>query len=84
MSAAETLAEKEAEIAVDSDRWYVAQLKPNGFAKAEANLQRQSFETFMPVREVSVRHARQMREVRQAHFPGLYFCQIWRRAGRLA
>ena len=72
MSAAETLDE----IIANSDHWYVAQLKPNSFAKAEANLRRQSFETFMPVHEVSVRHARQMREVRRPIFPGYIFVKF--------
>ena len=76
MSAAETVAGAMPETVADSDRWYVAQLKPNGFAKAEANLHRQSFETFMPVREVSVRHARQMREVRKPIFPGYIFVKF--------
>ena len=39
-------------------------------------MQRQSFETFMPVREVSVRHARQMREVRKPIFPGYIFVKF--------
>lgn len=38
--------------------WYVAQLKPNGFVKARQNLLRQGFQVFMPMREVTIRHAR--------------------------
>ena len=33
--------------------WYVAQLKPNGFYKAQLNLVRQGFECFMPMRKVT-------------------------------
>ena len=57
-------------------KWYVAQLKPNGFAKAVANLDKQGFETFMPLRRKTVRHARQMREVLRPVFPGYLFIRF--------
>ena len=57
-------------------RWYVAQVKPNGFARAEANLDRQGFETFMPLRRKTVRHARQMRDVLRPVFPGYLFIKF--------
>jgi transcriptional antiterminator RfaH len=56
-----------------SDSWYVAQLKPNGFSKAVANLDRQGFQSFMPLRRKTVRHARQMRETLKPVFPGYLF-----------
>ena len=55
------------------DRWYLAQLKPNGFSKAVANLDRQGFQSFMPLRRKTVRHARQMRETLKPVFPGYLF-----------
>lgn len=61
---------------VDTAKWYVAQLKPNGFDKAVANLARQGFETFMPVRRQTVRHARQMRDVLKPVFPGYLFIRF--------
>ena len=60
----------------DQSRWYVAQLKPNSFARAEANLKKQGFETFMPLRRKTVRHARQMREVLRPVFPGYIFIRF--------
>ena len=53
--------------------WFVAQLKPNGFAKAKANLERQGFATFMPMQARMVRHARKDRKVRRPVFPGYIF-----------
>ena len=60
----------------DEAKWYVAQVKPNGFASAEANLDRQGFETFMPLRRKTVRHARQMRDVLRPVFPGYLFIKF--------
>ena len=60
----------------DEARWYVAQVKPNGFARAEANLDRQGFETFMPLRRKTVRHARQMHDVLRPIFPGYLFIKF--------
>ena len=57
-------------------RWYVAQVKPNGFARAKANLGRQGFETFMPLSRKTVRHARQMRDVLRPIFPGYLFIKF--------
>lgn len=60
----------------DEGRWYVAQVKPNGFERAEVNLVRQGFETFMPLRCETVRHARQMRDVLRPVFPGYLFIKF--------
>ena len=60
----------------DEARWYVAQVKPSGFARAEANLDRQGFETFMPLRRKTVRHARQMHDVLRPVFPGYLFIKF--------
>lgn len=60
----------------DVAKWYVAQLKPNGHAKAVANLNQQGFETFMPMRRKTVRHARQVREVLRPIFPGYLFIRF--------
>lgn len=61
---------------IDTAKWYVAQLKPNGFAKAVTNLDKQGFQTFMPLRRKTVRHARQMREVLRPVFPGYLFIRF--------
>ena len=59
-----------------SDFWYVAQLKPNGFERAISNLNRQNFDTFMPVHRKTVRHARQLKEVLRPIFPGYIFVKF--------
>lgn len=59
-----------------SMKWYVAQLKPNGFERALANLRQQNFETFMPMRRKTVRHARQLKEVLRPVFPGYLFIRF--------
>ena len=56
--------------------WYVAQLKPNGFHKAQVNLIRQGFECFMPMRRVTVRHARKLSAGLRPVFPGYIFIKF--------
>ena len=58
------------------DCWYVAQLKPNGFNKAQLNLARQGFECFMPMRKETVRHARKLSAVLRPIFPGYIFIKF--------
>lgn len=53
--------------------WFVAQLKPNGYAKAKYNLERQGYKTFMPLIERVVSHARTKRRVMRPLFPGYIF-----------
>jgi transcriptional antiterminator RfaH len=57
-------------------KWYVAQIKPNGFERAVINLSRQNFETFMPLQRRTVRHARQMKDVLRPVFPGYLFIRF--------
>ena len=56
--------------------WYVAQLKPNGFDKAQLNLVRQGFECFMPMRKVTIRHARKLSVCLRPVFPGYIFIKF--------
>ena len=56
--------------------WYVAQLKPNGFKKAQLNLARQGFECFMPMRKVTIRHARKLNTGLRPVFPGYIFIKF--------
>ena len=57
-------------------KWYVARVKPGGFSRAQTNLDRQGFETFMPLHRKTVRHARQMRNVLRPVFPGYLFIKF--------
>ena len=56
--------------------WYVAQLKPNGFNKAQVNLARQGFECFMPMRKVTIRHSRKLDTALRPIFPGYIFIKF--------
>ena len=56
--------------------WYVAQLKPNGFNKAQLNLVRQGFECFMPMRKVNIRHSRKFSVGLRPVFPGYIFIKF--------
>lgn len=57
-------------------KWYAAQIKPNGFERAVANLANQDFETFMPMQRRTIRHARQLRDVLRPVFPGYLFVKF--------
>ena len=60
-------------MAISEVSWFVAQLKPNGFATAKYNLERQGFKIFMPLVERTVTHARTKKRVMRALFPGYVF-----------
>ncbi len=53
--------------------WFLAQLKPNGFERACVNLERQEFQTFMPVREMLIRRGRSSHKSKQPLFQGYIF-----------
>lgn len=56
--------------------WYVAQLKPNGFNKAQLNLIRQGFECFMPMQRVTTKHARRLNTCLRPVFSGYIFIKF--------
>lgn len=58
---------------MNGDKWYVLQLKPNGLDRAVTHLERQGYKTLMPLREVTLRGAKGMRQTRQPLFPGYIF-----------
>ena len=70
---------------INNYKWYLAQIKVNGFDRAVANLARQGFLTFSPMQIKTVRHARQLKNVLRPVFPGYLFVQFgsdrgdWRR-----
>jgi transcriptional antiterminator RfaH len=59
-----------------SARWYLVQTRARQEPLAERNLQRQSFDVFLPTELRTVRHARQRRTVRSAFFPGYLFVNL--------
>ncbi|WP_417525562.1 transcription termination/antitermination protein NusG [Marinovum sp.] len=61
---------------VAPDSWYLAQLKPGGLDRAILNLERQGYESFMPLREETVRRAGQWRRIVKPLFPGYLFVKV--------
>lgn len=56
--------------------WYIARLKPTSLSRAEINLHRQGYPTFMPRRQVGERRNGKIRQVIRPLFPGYLFVQI--------
>jgi transcription elongation factor/antiterminator RfaH len=59
-----------------NERWYLAHTLPRCEAKAQFHLGAQGFQTFLPQFVKTVRHARQLRNVRAALFPNYIFVII--------
>lgn len=59
-----------------SKSWYLVHAKPNQEFVADANLRRQGYETFLPVRRQTVRKTGRFQSVRVAHFPCYLFVAI--------
>jgi transcriptional antiterminator RfaH len=55
------------------ENWFLLQLKPNGQRLAERNLQRQGFETFLPMHEVTERKSTRFMTDLRPLFPGYMF-----------
>jgi transcriptional antiterminator RfaH len=53
--------------------WFLAQLKPNSAKIAERNLQRQDFQTFLPMEEKTKRVLGKFKTALQPLFPGYIF-----------
>lgn len=65
-----------ASLSGENSRWYVAQTLARREIGAALQLQRQGFHTFLPQMLKTVRHARQLRTVRTAVFPGYVFVKL--------
>jgi transcription elongation factor/antiterminator RfaH len=67
------------------ERWYVVHTQPCCEFRAAMNLYNQKFAIFLPKRYKTIRHARKLRSVEAAFFPGYLFIaldlarQQWRR-----
>ncbi len=57
-------------------RWYVVQTRARQERLAAMNLEAQQFEVFLPQILKTVRHARRMRTVKAAVFPGYLFIRL--------
>lgn len=58
------------------ERWFVVQTLAKRERRAEAQLAQQGFNVFLPMVMRSVRHARKVRNVKTAAFPGYLFVAI--------
>lgn len=58
------------------DRWYLAQLKPNGFERAVVNLERQGIKTFMPLVSRRVRSGKYFIQKKLPLFSGYIFINV--------
>lgn len=61
---------------VAGKRWFAVRTQPNREHRAKHQLDRQQFRTFLPLIEKSVSHARKVRQVRSALFPGYLFVEL--------
>ena len=58
------------------NHWYLIQFKPNSHRLAERNLQRQGFETFLPMQKITRRKARRFVSELKPLFPGYMFVSV--------
>lgn len=70
---------------VAGKRWFAVRTQPNREHRAKRQLEQQRFRTFLPLIEKTVCHARKIKRVRVALFPGYLFVEFdlskdqWRR-----
>lgn len=57
-------------------RWYAVQCQPNRERAAALHLANQTFQTFLPLRNKTRRHARKIEAVRVPFFPGYLFVEL--------
>ncbi len=58
------------------NKWYLIQFKPNSHRLAERNLQRQGFETFLPMQKITRRKASRFASDLKPLFPGYMFVSV--------
>ena len=58
------------------NHWYLIQFKPNSHRMAERNLQRQGFETFLPMQKITQRKASHFVNDAKPFFPGYMFVSV--------
>ena len=56
--------------------WYLIQFKPNSHRLAERNLQRQGFETFLPMQKITHRKVSRFVSDAKPFFPGYMFVNV--------
>ena len=56
--------------------WYLLQFKPNSYRIAERNLQRQGFETFLPMQKITHRKGSRFVSDVKPFFPGYMFVNV--------
>ena len=56
-----------------SNEWFILQFKTNSYHQAAKNLNRQGFETFLPLHDITTRNASRFISATQPLFPGYMF-----------
>lgn len=64
------------EFKVTGERWFVARSLPHKEMPASARLKAQGFQTFLPMRDRTIRHARRLLTVRRPVFPRYVFIRF--------
>ena len=59
-----------------SKEWYILQFKPNSHHQAERNLNRQGFETFLPLHDTTSRKLSRFINISKPLFPGYMFIRF--------
>lgn len=59
-----------------SEKWFLAQLRPNCHAMATRNLTRQGFPTFLPMHHETIRQGDRFATTRRPLFPGYIFIAL--------
>ena len=62
-------------------QWYIVQFKPNAHRLAERNLQRQGFETFLPMQEITRQESSRFVANLRPIFPGYIFVYVDEESG---
>lgn len=60
----------------DTQRWYAVHTRPLSEIRAQGHLENQNFQTFLPMRRKTVRHARKMSTVKAPFFPRYLFVAL--------
>lgn len=58
------------------DHWHLIQFKPNSHRRAELNLKRQGFKTFLPMQEITLKKASSFTNDLKPLFPGYMFVRV--------
>lgn len=65
-----------------SEEWFIVQIKPNAYNRAEKNLNRLGFKTFSPMHNITIRKDSQFKNVTKPLFSGYMFISFDRNSSK--